>query len=134
MSDETKDLQEEIEVMEDTQTEAHSNYVPASGNGEDVRHQLTGMYQNWFLDYASYVILERADEPTEDGTPLNADVLNAVMDSIENAQNTAAKMLNRTTAVNEANTEYEKYIARGTSINSAEVNPAGNGLIAWTFK
>lgn len=81
-----------------------------------------------------YVILERADEPTEDGTPLNAEVLNAVMDSIENAQNTAAKMLNRTTAVNESNTEYEKYIARGTSINSAEVNPAGNGLIAWTFK
>ena len=23
-------------------------------------HKLTGMYKNWFLDYASYVILERA--------------------------------------------------------------------------
>ena len=29
--------------------------------------KLTGMYQNWFLDYASYVILERAVPHIEDG-------------------------------------------------------------------
>lgn len=90
-----------------------------------------------------YVILERADEPTEDGTPLNAEILNAVMEDIESAQTTAngkenigtaAKLLNRTNAVNEANTEYEKFMARGTSLNSEEVNPTANGLIAWTFE
>ena len=38
----------------------------ASNNGKggegDVIHtvELDGLYQNWFLDYASYVILERA--------------------------------------------------------------------------
>ena len=32
-----------------------------------VRHQLRGMYQSWFLDYASYVILERAVPHIEDG-------------------------------------------------------------------
>src|SRR3712207_8847268 len=37
-----------------------SDYKPADNRNESIRHQLTGMYQNWFLDYASYVILERA--------------------------------------------------------------------------
>ena len=32
-----------------------------------VRHQLRGMYQSWFLDYASYVILERAVPHISDG-------------------------------------------------------------------
>ena len=41
-------------------TEEHSDYKPADARDESVKHQLTGMYQNWFLDYASYVILERA--------------------------------------------------------------------------
>ena len=40
-------------------TEGHSDYKPADARDENVKHQLTGMYQNWFLDYASYVILER---------------------------------------------------------------------------
>ena len=31
------------------------------------RRKLTGMYQDWFLDYASYVILERAVPHVEDG-------------------------------------------------------------------
>jgi topoisomerase-4 subunit A len=34
--------------------------------GEGV-HQLSGMYQSWFLDYASYVILERAVPHINDG-------------------------------------------------------------------
>ena len=34
---------------------------------EAQRPQLTGMFQNWFLDYASYVILERAVPHMGDG-------------------------------------------------------------------
>ena len=30
------------------------------GFNDAVKYHLTGMYQDWFLDYASYVILERA--------------------------------------------------------------------------
>ena len=48
-------------------TEEHSDYKPADGRDENVKHQLTGMYQNWFLDYASYVILERAVPHLNDG-------------------------------------------------------------------
>ena len=44
---------------------SHSRYkVP--GMGDDI-HQLSGMYQRWFLDYASYVILERAVPHINDG-------------------------------------------------------------------
>ena len=32
-----------------------------------IKQHLTGMYQDWFLDYASYVILERAVPAIEDG-------------------------------------------------------------------
>lgn len=49
------------------ETEAHSTYHPADRSAGDVSHQLTGMYQNWFLDYASYVILERAVPHLGDG-------------------------------------------------------------------
>ena len=41
----------------------------SNGGGGDVIHSiaLDGLYQNWFLDYASYVILERAVPRIEDG-------------------------------------------------------------------
>ena len=34
---------------------------------EHTRRQLRGMFQSWFLDYASYVILERAVPHIDDG-------------------------------------------------------------------
>lgn len=40
---------------------------PYTEAGDVVRHQLRGMYQNWFLEYASYVILERAVPHIDDG-------------------------------------------------------------------
>ena len=46
----------------------------------------------------------------------------------------AATLINRTTAVNAANTSYTTLMARGTSLNSVETNPAVNGAIAWTYK
>ncbi len=48
-------------------TGEHSDYTPADGRDNGLKHQLTGMYQNWFLDYASYVILERAVPHIVDG-------------------------------------------------------------------
>ena len=47
--------------------EEHSDYRPADAKDDNVKHQLSGMYQNWFLDYASYVILERAVPHIMDG-------------------------------------------------------------------
>ena len=40
---------------------------------------LNGLYQNWFLDYASYVILERAVPAMEDGLkPVQRRILHAM--------------------------------------------------------
>jgi topoisomerase-4 subunit A len=50
--------------------EEHSSYQPQGGTtgGDSARpHRLPGMYQNWFLDYASYVILDRAVPHLADG-------------------------------------------------------------------
>ena len=45
---------------------------------EGVR-KLSGMYRNWFLDYASYVILERAVPHVEDGLkPVQRRILHAM--------------------------------------------------------
>lgn len=41
--------------------------VDATADPDVVRHQLKGMYQSWFLEYASYVILERAVPGIDDG-------------------------------------------------------------------
>lgn len=41
--------------------------------------------------------------------------------------------LNRTNNVNEANTYYASYIARGEALVSADTTPTANGCIAWTY-
>ena len=41
--------------------------------------------------------------------------------------------LNRTTAVDEANTSYTSYMARGEALYSYETTPSANGCIAWTY-
>ena len=78
MSDENKDkpLEEAQglngeEKLQENLDEVNTNQRRPSfrpGDSADgVRHQLTGMYQDWFLDYASYVILERAVPHLSDG-------------------------------------------------------------------
>ena len=73
MSDETEEIDEEIREPEETgatddgQDAGHSSYHPVTDDNGMIRHQLSGMYQGWFLDYASYVILERAVPHFVDG-------------------------------------------------------------------
>ena len=51
-------------------------YTPAD---QIVRHHLRGMYQTWFLEYASYVILERAVPHIDDGLkPVQRRILHAM--------------------------------------------------------
>lgn len=63
----------------DDAADVHSSYHPVTDDGGQIRHQLSGMYQNWFLDYASYVILERAVPHFVDGLkPVQRRVLHAM--------------------------------------------------------
>lgn len=41
--------------------------------------------------------------------------------------------IGRTTAVTAADTGYTQYMARGASLNAAEVTPTVNGAIAWQY-
>ncbi len=45
----------------------HSDYKVPATSDVITKYHLSGMYQNWFLDYASYVILERAVPHINDG-------------------------------------------------------------------
>ncbi len=73
MSDEyrdNKDIDDKENVQGDTPEVPEGAPVPArpySTDGTVARHRLQGMYQNWFLEYASYVILERAVPQIDDG-------------------------------------------------------------------
>lgn len=73
MSDEyrdNKDIDDNENVQGDTPEVPEGAPVPArpySTDGTVARHRLQGMYQNWFLEYASYVILERAVPQIDDG-------------------------------------------------------------------
>ena len=70
MDDEIKDdiLEQGAEEFDSTDaTESHSDYQPVNRFDAAAVHHLSGMYQNWFLDYASYTILDRAVPHIEDG-------------------------------------------------------------------
>ena len=48
---------------------------------EDSLIRVSGMYKDWFLDYASYVILERAVPSIEDGfKPVQRRILHSMKD------------------------------------------------------
>lgn len=78
-------------------TEGHSDYKPADSRDESVKHQLTGMYQNWFLDYASYVILERAVPHINDGLkPVQRRILHSMRRMDDGRYNKVANIVGHT--------------------------------------
>ncbi len=78
-------------------TEGHSDYRPADTHDESVKHQLTGMYQNWFLDYASYVILERAVPHMMDGLkPVQRRILHSMKRLDDGRYNKVANIVGHT--------------------------------------
>tara|TARA_A100001011_G_scaffold77640_1_gene79939 strand:+ start:2560 stop:5139 length:2580 start_codon:yes stop_codon:yes gene_type:complete len=59
--------------------------------------KVTGMYQDWFLDYASYVILERAVPVIEDGLkPVQRRILHSMKDLDDGRYNKVANIVGHT--------------------------------------
>ena len=78
-------------------TEGHSDYKSADSHNESIKHQLTGMYQNWFLDYASYVILERAVPHINDGLkPVQRRILHSMKRMDDGRYNKVANIVGHT--------------------------------------
>jgi topoisomerase-4 subunit A len=66
-------------------------------NHEDSVITLSGMYQNYFLDYASYVILERAVPAIEDGLkPVQRRILHAMFEQHDGRYHKVANLIGQT--------------------------------------
>ncbi|HEY2721473.1 MAG TPA: DNA gyrase/topoisomerase IV subunit A, partial [Chitinophagaceae bacterium] len=72
---------------------AKSKSIDVSQNGTG----LHGQYKNWFLDYASYVILERAVPAVEDGLkPVQRRILHAMKEMDDGRFNKVANIIGQT--------------------------------------
>ena len=66
-------------------------------SGDVVKHQLRGMYRSWFLDYASYVILERAVPHIDDGLkPVQRRILHSMKTLDDGRFNKVANIVGNT--------------------------------------
>ena len=68
-----------------------------SDNGGETLVKVTGMYKDWFLDYASYVILERAVPAISDGLkPVQRRILHSMKDLDDGRYNKVANIVGHT--------------------------------------
>ena len=91
-------MKDEIDNIDDLTTDdgevsAHSSYVVPT----DKNTHLSGMYQNWYLDYASYVILERAVPHISDGLkPVQRRILHSMKELDDGRFNKVANVVGNT--------------------------------------
>ncbi len=82
---------------ENNEKELHSQYIPLTGDNGDSIKRLPGMYENWFLDYASYVILERAVPHLDDGLkPVQRRILHTMKRMDDGRYNKVANIVGET--------------------------------------
>ena len=102
MDDEIKDITSEnsetSDALENSEiSESHSDYKPVNRFDAAAVHHLSGMYQNWFLDYASYVILERAVPNIEDGfKPVQRRIMHSMKRMDDGRYNKVANIVGHT--------------------------------------
>lgn len=82
-----------------------TNPIPSDSGGNDTTDQLggsqtiplSGLYENWFLDYASYVILDRAVPHINDGfKPVQRRILHSLKEMDDGRFNKAANVIGNT--------------------------------------
>ncbi|MCL2097142.1 MAG: DNA gyrase/topoisomerase IV subunit A [Bacteroidales bacterium] len=93
-------MSEEIELIDDNDAgvaaEPQGKYAKLLIDGEK-RYKLTGMYKDWFLDYASYVILERAVPHINDGLkPVQRRILHSMKRMDDGRYNKVANIIGHT--------------------------------------
>ncbi|MBK5721417.1 DNA gyrase/topoisomerase IV subunit A [Dysgonomonas sp. Marseille-P4677] len=97
--DEPENLENDEPIMEEgaDSNNAHSDYkVPIKDTGDNQLH-LSGMFQNWFLDYASYVILERAVPHITDGLkPVQRRIMHSMKRMDDGRYNKVANIIGHT--------------------------------------
>ncbi|MDE5596136.1 MAG: DNA gyrase/topoisomerase IV subunit A, partial [Muribaculaceae bacterium] len=101
MSDEKNydNTEEEAENIADTTPvgDGKDTLKPYTASGDVIKHQLRGMYQSWFLEYASYVILERAVPHIDDGLkPVQRRILHSMKTLDDGRFNKVANIVGNT--------------------------------------
>jgi topoisomerase-4 subunit A len=91
------DDSEEIINVDAKHFEGQHFYENQEEEGEDVITKVTGMYKDWFLDYASYVILERAVPAIEDGfKPVQRRIMHSLKELDDGRYNKVANVVGHT--------------------------------------
>lgn len=94
--EENRSSENEMNEEEGTDSSVHSEYKVPVKDSENQLH-LSGMYQNWFLDYASYVILERAVPHIADGLkPVQRRILHSMKRMDDGRYNKVANIIGHT--------------------------------------
>lgn len=90
-------MSEDLDNKLPTGGQEHTDYRPTDTKDVNIKHQLSGMYQNWFLDYASYVILERAVPHIMDGLkPVQRRILHSMRRIEDGRYNKVANIVGHT--------------------------------------
>ena len=96
MSEETNDHEEDKEALEN-QSEDQSEDQPEVVETTETITRVTGMYKDWFLEYASYVILERAVPGINDGfKPVQRRIMHSMKDLDDGRYNKVANIVGHT--------------------------------------
>lgn len=96
-----EDQEDENTVGEDTFEDIIStggqHFYDNQEDGNDTITKVTGMYKDWFLDYASYVILERAVPAIEDGfKPVQRRIMHSLKELDDGRYNKVANVVGHT--------------------------------------
>ncbi len=85
------------EGFEDIVSKGGNHFYENDENPEDTITKVTGMYKDWFLDYASYVILERAVPAIEDGfKPVQRRIMHSLKELDDGRYNKVANVVGHT--------------------------------------
>lgn len=85
------------EGFEDIVSKGGNHFYDHDENPEDTITKVTGMYKDWFLDYASYVILERAVPAIEDGfKPVQRRIMHSLKELDDGRYNKVANVVGHT--------------------------------------
>ncbi|WP_179315310.1 DNA gyrase/topoisomerase IV subunit A [Winogradskyella undariae] len=77
--------------------EEHEEFINEDNGSQETIIKVTGMYKEWFLDYASYVILERAVPAIEDGfKPVQRRIMHSMKDLDDGRYNKVANIVGHT--------------------------------------
>ena len=88
---------EEAPIEEVAQDDTNTAIVSPDKDNDVVKYHLRGMYRSWFLDYASYVILERAVPHIDDGLkPVQRRILHSMKTLDDGRFNTVANIVGNT--------------------------------------